>query len=72
MPRTLTRAGVPRPYYLARLAHMSFLVGIVLLPFFVWSWIKHDSDEDAAAALSIGAWIVIGLSVIAAIWFVFG
>ncbi|MCY3881056.1 MAG: hypothetical protein OXG61_02935 [Chloroflexi bacterium] len=51
---------------------MSFIIGLVLLPFFVWSWIKHDADEDAAAALSIAAWIVIGLSAIGAVWWVLG
>ncbi|MCY3505138.1 MAG: hypothetical protein OXH12_02950 [Chloroflexi bacterium] len=51
---------------------MSFLIGLVLLPFFVWSWIKHDADEDAAAALSIAAWMVIGVSAIAAFWYAFG
>lgn len=51
---------------------MSFLIGLVLLPFFVWSWIKHDADEDAAAALSIAAWIVIGVSGMAAILYAFG
>ena len=50
---------------------MALIVGLVLLPFFVWSWIKRDADEDAAAALSIAAWIVIGVSAVAAVWFVF-
>ena len=51
---------------------MSFIIGLVLLPFFVWAWIKHDADEDAAAALSIVAWMVIGLSATGAIWWIFG
>ena len=51
---------------------MSFLIGLVLLPFLVWSWIKHDADDDAAAALSIVAWMVIGLSAMAAFWYAFG
>ena len=51
---------------------MSFIIGLVLLPFFVWSWIKHDADEDAAAALSIAAWMVIGVSAMAAVWYAFG
>ncbi len=51
---------------------MSLIIGLVLLPFFVWSWIKHDADEDAAAALSIAAWIVIGVSAMAAVWYIFG
>jgi len=51
---------------------VTFLIGLVLLPFFVWSWIKRDSDEDAAAALSIAAWMVIGLSAIGALWYIFG
>ncbi|MCY4392805.1 MAG: hypothetical protein OXE43_12255 [Chloroflexi bacterium] len=51
---------------------MSVIIGLVLLPFFVWAWIKNDADEDAAAALSIAAWIVIGVSALAAAWYVFG
>ena len=51
---------------------MSLIIGLVLLPFFVWSWIKRDADEDAAAALSIAAWIVIGVSATAAAWYAFG
>ncbi len=51
---------------------MSFLIGLVLLPFFVWAWIKHDADEDAAAALSIAAWLVIGVCGLAAAWYAFG
>ena len=51
---------------------MSFFIGLVLLPFFVWSWIKRDTDEDAAMALSIAAWLVIGVSAIGAFWYAFG
>lgn len=51
---------------------MALLVGLVLLPFFIWAWIRRDADEDAAATLSIAAWIVIGASVAAALWYVFG
>ncbi len=51
---------------------MSLLVGLVLLPFFVWAWIKRGADEDSAASLSIAAWIVIGASVAAALWYAFG
>ncbi len=50
----------------------SLLVGLVLLPFFVWSWIKRGADEDAAAALSIAAWIAIGASAAAALWYALG
>lgn len=56
----------------ARLGCMALLVGLVLLPFFVWAWIKRDADEDAAATLSIAAWIVIGASVGAALWYALG
>ncbi len=56
----------------ARLRLVSLIIGLVLLPFFVWSWIKRDADEDAAAALSIAAWIVIGVSATAAAWYAFG
>ena len=56
----------------ARLDLVSFLIGLVLLPFFVWAWIKHDADEDAAAALSIAAWLVIGVCGLAAAWYAFG
>ena len=72
MEGTLPPAGLLRPRRLARLDLVSFIIGLVLLPFFVWSWIKHDADEDAAAALSIAAWIVIGLSAIGAVWWVLG
>lgn len=51
---------------------MSLLVGLVLLPFFVWAWITRGADEDSAAALSIAAWIVIGASAAAALWYAFG
>lgn len=51
---------------------MALLVGLVLLPFFVWAWIRRDADEDAAATLSIAAWIVIGASVAAALWYALG
>ena len=72
MNGTLPPAGLLRRRGLARLDLVSFIIGLVLLPFFVWSWIKHDADEDAAAALSIAAWIVIGLSAIGAVWWVLG
>lgn len=72
MEGTLPPARLPRPHRVARLDLVSFIIGLVLLPFFVWSWIKHDADEDAAAALSIAAWIVIGLSAIGAVWWVLG
>ncbi len=51
---------------------MSLLIGLLLLPFFVWAWITRDTDEDKAAALSIAAWIVIGLSAMGALWYAFG
>ncbi len=51
---------------------MSIVIGLLLLPFFVWAWIKHDADEDAAATLSIAAWIVIGLSAMGAVWYALG
>ena len=51
---------------------MSLIVGLVLLPFFVWAWVKRGADEDSAASLSIAAWIVIGASVAAALWYAFG
>ena len=72
MGGTLPPASLLRRHSLARLDLVSFLIGLVLLPFFVWSWIKHDADEDAAAALSIAAWMVIGVSAMAAIWYAFG
>ena len=72
MRGTLPRDPVPRPRRLARLNHVSFFIGLVLLPFFVWSWIKRDTDEDAAMALSIAAWLVIGVSAIGAFWYAFG
>ncbi len=50
---------------------MSALIGLVLLPFLVWSWIKHDIDEDAAAAVSVIAWIVLSLSATVIVYFVF-
>ncbi len=50
---------------------MSVLIGLLLLPFLVWSWIKHDVDEDAAAAVSIMAWIVLSLSGTVIVYFVF-
>ena len=55
----------------ARLTPVSVLIGLVLLPFLVWSWIKHDVDEDAAAAVSVMAWIVLSLSATAIVYFVF-
>ena len=72
MGGTLPPVRLLRPRRLARLDLVSFLIGLVLLPFFVWSWIKHDADEDAAAALSIAAWMVIGLSAMGAVWYAFG
>ena len=38
---------------------MTLLVGVLLLPLFVWSWVRHDTDEDAAAAISIIGWLVL-------------
>lgn len=35
------------------------MLGVLLLPFFVWSWVRHDTDEDAAAAISIIGWLVL-------------
>lgn len=61
-----------RPRALARLEGVSLLIGLLLLPFFVWAWITRDTDEDKAAALSIAAWIVIGLSAMGALWYAFG
>ena len=51
---------------------MTFLIGLALLPFFIWAWITRGADEDAAVALSIIAWLVIGLSAIGAVWYVLG
>ena len=50
---------------------VSLIIGLITLPFFLWSWIKHDVDEDAAAAVSIMAWIVLSLSGTAILYFVF-
>lgn len=52
--------GLPSAPPQAYTGVMTLLVGVFLLPFFVWSWVRHDSDEDAAAAISIIGWLVLG------------
>lgn len=48
---------------------MTLLVGLLLLPFFVWSWVRHDTEEDAAAAISIIGWLILfALAVVLARW----
>ena len=40
---------------------MTLLLGVLILPFFIWAWIRHGADEDADAAVSIMAWLVLGV-----------
>ena len=47
---------------------MTLLMGLLALPFLLWSWVKHDVDEDAMAALSIIGWLVIVGLAAAARW----
>ena len=49
---------------------MTLIVSLFALPFLVWSWVKHDVDEDAIAALSIIGWMIVVGAAAAAWWLV--
>jgi hypothetical protein len=40
---------------------MTLLVGILTLPFFLWSWLVGKNEEDGELAISLIAWVIIGL-----------
>lgn len=42
---------------------MSLLLGLLTLPFFLWSWIFGKNEEDGELAISLLAWVVIGVVV---------
>jgi hypothetical protein len=38
---------------------MSMIIGILTLPFFLWSWLLGKNEEDGELALSLLSWIII-------------
>ena len=47
---------------------MTLILGVLALPFFIWSWLRHDVDEDAMATLSIVGWIIV-VGAVTGAWF---
>ena len=38
---------------------MSMIIGILTLPFLLWSWLLGKNEEDGELALSLLSWIII-------------
>jgi hypothetical protein len=38
---------------------VTLIIGLVVLPFLLWSWRRTGNDEDASVALGIIAWVLI-------------
>jgi hypothetical protein len=45
------------------------IAGILALPFLLWSWIRHDNQEDADLATGIIGLAVIGAAAGALTWY---
>jgi hypothetical protein len=48
------------------------IAGILALPFLLWSWIRHDNQEDADLATGIIGCIVLAGTSGALLWYALG
>lgn len=39
---------------------MGFIVGVMLLPFLLWSWLFGKNEDDGELTISLLSWMVIG------------
>ncbi|MCA9855606.1 MAG: hypothetical protein KC482_18795 [Dehalococcoidia bacterium] len=47
---------------------MTILAGIVALPFLIWSWLRHDNQEDFELAIGLIGFIVLSAALGALTW----
>jgi hypothetical protein len=47
------------------------IVGLLALPFLVWSWLRHDNQEDGDLAVGIIGLIAISATGAGLIWYAF-
>lgn len=50
---------------------MSVLIGIVALPFLLWSWLRDGNQEDAELAMGLIGCIALAAASAGFIWYAF-
>jgi hypothetical protein len=38
---------------------MSIVIGILALPFLIWSWLRGGNEEDGLLTISLVSWLVV-------------
>jgi hypothetical protein len=51
---------------------MSMIAGLLALPFLVWSWLRHDNQEDGDLAVGVIGVIVLSATAAGLVWFALG
>ena len=41
---------------------MSLIIGFLVLPFLLWSWLRGGNEEDGMLTVSLVAWSAVALS----------
>lgn len=47
---------------------MAILIGVLTLPFLLWSWLLGKNEEDGELAISLICWMVLGAVTFVAAW----